>query len=63
VWRVARAVDPAILRQVSEADVGSSVVLVFRATGVGTARVVLALTHGDSSPKAVRAAYYVVKVR
>ncbi len=31
VWRLARPVDPKVLRQVSEADVGSSVVVVYRA--------------------------------
>ena len=38
-------------------------VLVFRATGIGTARVALALTRGDSESKAVRAAFYAVRVR
>jgi hypothetical protein len=63
VWRVARTVDPKVLRQVSEADVGSSVVVVFRATGAGTAKVAFALTRGDASPKAVKAATWVVRVR
>jgi hypothetical protein len=45
VWRLSRRVDPAILRQVSEAEVGPSVGLKFRATGIGTASV--ALTRGD----------------
>src|SRR3954447_20818297 len=63
VWRMARAVDPKVLRQVSEADVGSSVVVVFRATGAGTAKVAFALTRGDASPKAVKAATWVVEVR
>jgi len=48
VWRLARRVDPNVLRQVSEADVGRSVVVVFRATGRGTARVVFALTRGET---------------
>jgi hypothetical protein len=63
VWRVARQVDSSVLRQVSEANVGSSVVVVFRATGAGTAKVAFALTKGDASSKAVKAATWVVRVR
>ncbi len=36
-WRVAWRVDARVLEQVSEADVDTSVVLVFRVTGMGTA--------------------------
>src|SRR4051812_31335164 len=39
VWRVARPVNANVLREVSEANVGSSVVLVFRARGTGRATV------------------------
>jgi hypothetical protein len=49
VWRLARRVDPAVLRQVSEGNVGRNVVVVFQATGRGTARVVFALTRGETS--------------
>jgi len=63
VWRVARRVDARVLKQVSEADVGSSVVLVFRATGKGKATIRLGLTRGDSSGKALRSATYQVQVR
>ena len=63
VWRIARPVNTRILRQLSEADVGPSVVLVFRATGTGTATVRLALTRGESSGKAVRAVTYHVRSR
>ena len=63
VWRVARPVRAQVVRQVSEADVGSSVVLVFRAVGSGNASIVLALTRGDSSGKAVRSVTYRVRVR
>jgi hypothetical protein len=62
VWRVARSVNGDVVRQVSEADVGSSVVLVFRAVGAGNASIVLALTRGESSGKAVRAVTYRVRV-
>jgi hypothetical protein len=47
VWRIARAFDPRVLQQVSEADVGAHVVLVFRATGTGTTRVAFGLTRGE----------------
>ncbi len=63
VWRVARPVNGRVVRQVSEADVGPSVVLVFRAVGAGNASIVLALTRGESSGKAVRAVTYRVRVR
>src|SRR4051794_17949585 len=36
VWRVARTIDPAVLVQVSEGDLGTNVVLVFKAKGKGT---------------------------
>ena len=62
VWRVARTVNSRVLRQVSEADVDSSVVVVFRAVGAGTANVVFALTRGETS-KAHRAVRYRVRVR
>ena len=62
VWRLARQVDPSVLRQVSEGDVGPSVVVVFRAVHAGSARVVFALTRGDSSPRALRSRTYTVRV-
>jgi hypothetical protein len=37
--------------------------LVCGATGIGTARVALALTHGDSGSTAVRTAFYSVRVK
>src|SRR4051794_29584217 len=36
VWRQANTVDQMVLTQVSEADVGASVVIVFKAAGKGT---------------------------
>jgi hypothetical protein len=62
VWRLARPVDPSVLRQVGEADVGKNVVIVFSVIGKGSASVVFALTRGDSSPKAVRAVTSKVRV-
>jgi hypothetical protein len=52
VWRLARRVDPKVLREVSEADVGKNVVVVFAVTGKGQASIVYALTRGDASSKA-----------
>ena len=62
VWRVARALDTRVVRQVGEAGVGPSVVLVFRVVGRGRASLHFALTRGDASPKAVRAVRYDVRV-
>ena len=61
VWRLARRVDP-VLRQVSEADVGATVVVVFRAAGRGTARVVFALTRGETA-HALASVTHSVRVR
>jgi hypothetical protein len=54
VWRLARRYDPTVVRQVSEADVRTAVVLVFKVTGRGDTALVFALTRGDSSAKAIR---------
>jgi hypothetical protein len=62
VWRIARTIDSSVLVQLSEGDVGSSVVLVFKATGKGTAKVSFALTRGER-PKAYEARRFVVNVR
>jgi hypothetical protein len=61
VWRLARRVDPAVLRQVAEGDVGRSVVVVFEARGKGTARVVFALTRGET-PRALASVTHTVHV-
>ncbi len=63
VRRVARRVDARVLKQISEADVGSSVVLVFRATAKGNASIRFGLTRGESSGKALRSATYNVRAR
>jgi hypothetical protein len=55
VWRIARRYDSHIVRQISEADVRGSVVIVFKVVGRGNTSLVFALTHGDTSPKAVKA--------
>jgi hypothetical protein len=54
VWRLARNINPKIVRPIDEIDTPSSVVIVFKVTGPGTASIVFALTRGESSPKALR---------
>ena len=56
VWRIARRYNLHVVRQISEADVRGSVVLVFKVVGRGDTSLVFALTHGDASAKAVKAA-------
>ena len=63
VWRVARPFDSNVLRQVSEADVGSSIVLVFRARNAGRTTIAMALTKGDASAKALESRRFLVRVR
>jgi hypothetical protein len=60
VWRIARQYNARVVRQVSEADVGTSVVLVFKVVGRGDTSLVFALTRGDTSSKAVKAATHKV---
>ena len=43
VWRVARKFDAKVVQQVTEGDVGPTVVLVFKATGKGTTTVAFGL--------------------
>ncbi len=54
VWRVARSYDSAVVKELSEADVGTSVVLVYKVVGRGDTTLVFALTRGDTSSKAVK---------
>jgi hypothetical protein len=62
VWRQARPLDPKVLGEVGEADVGPSVVIVFKAMGKGSTKVVYGLTRGETR-KAYAAATFVVHVR
>jgi hypothetical protein len=62
VWRIARPFNPAIVRQVEEADVGGDVVLIFKLIRRGGTSLVFALTRGDVSPKAVKSATYKIHV-
>ena len=55
VWRLARRYDAGIVRQISEADVGANVVVVFRVVGRGDTSLVFAQTLGEASGKAVKA--------
>jgi hypothetical protein len=48
VWRLAHGVDARVLREVSEADVGNDVVVVFRAVGPGRAKLSYGLTRGET---------------
>jgi hypothetical protein len=63
VWRIARPLDPSVLRQVSEANVGRSVVLVFRASGAGVTTISMALTKSDTASKALESRRYRIRVR
>lgn len=62
VWRVARQYNARVVQQVSEADVGKSVVLVFRATGAGTTTIAFGLTRGETA-KAYESRRFTVRVR
>jgi hypothetical protein len=48
-WRIARPFDGHIVREVTEADVGRHVVIVFKAVGRGRTKLVYAQTRGESS--------------
>jgi hypothetical protein len=63
VWRLARPLEAHLLQQVSEANVGASIVLVFRARGVGATAITLALTKGDTSSKALESRRYNIRIR
>ncbi len=49
VWRIARAYDDAVLRELREGDSKSVVWVTFRAVASGATRVVFALTRGETS--------------
>jgi hypothetical protein len=63
VWRIARRYDSSVVRQVSEADIGSNVVLVFKVVGRGDTSLVFALTRGDRSGKATKAVTHKIHSR
>jgi hypothetical protein len=62
VWRIKGSVNAKVVTQVSEADVGSNVVLIFKATGPGTATVAFGLTRGERA-KAYESRRFTVRVR
>lgn len=62
VWRLAREVEGRVTRQIAEADVGESVVVIFEAVATGTASIIYALTRGESSSEALRALSYDIEV-
>ena len=62
VWRQANTVDQMVLKQVSEADVGASVVIVFKAVGSGTTKIAYGLTKGETK-KAYASQTFTVTVR
>ena len=62
VWRIARPFDGSVLREVSEADVGSSVVIVFKAVRPGALTLSYALTRGETT-KALEARTFTVRIR
>jgi hypothetical protein len=63
VWRLARRYNSHIVRQISEANVGRSVVLVYRVVGRGDTSLIFALTRGDTSAKAVKAVTHKIRSR
>jgi hypothetical protein len=63
VWRLARRYDSGVVRQISEADVDTNVVLVFKVVGRGKTSLIFALTRGDTSSKAVKSATHKILSR
>lgn len=61
VWRLARPYDSKVVQQVSEGEIGDTVVIVYRVVGTGRATLAYALTRGESSPTAVAAHTYRVR--
>lgn len=49
VWRLAHGVNPKVLVEMSEANVGRDVVVVYRAAGPGRVKLVYGLTRGETS--------------
>jgi hypothetical protein len=62
-WRLARRYDSNIVRQISEADVNTSTVLVFKVVGRGQTSLVFGLTRGDASAKAFKSATHKIVSR
>jgi hypothetical protein len=62
VWRIARPFNGKVLVQIGEADVGNTVVLVFKAKAPGTTTVTFGLTRGETA-KAFESRRFAVHVR
>jgi hypothetical protein len=61
-WRLARGYDSTVVREVSEADLGANVVIVYKVIGRGKTSLVFALTQGDSSSRAVKSSTHKINV-
>jgi len=48
-WRLARQVDSKVVVQAGEGNIGTSVVITFRAKGPGHTKVIYAATRGEST--------------
>ena len=62
VWRLAGNLNPNVLHELSEADLGASVVVVFKAVGSGSTTLTYGLTLGDAGTKAYASATFTVHV-
>jgi hypothetical protein len=60
-WRLARAVNSSVLRQISERNIGRDVVVVYKAVGTGSVTVAYGLTKGENR-KALKSVTYKVRV-
>jgi hypothetical protein len=49
VWRLKGSIDARIVREVRESDVGSTVVIVFKAVGRGTTKLTYGATRGETA--------------
>jgi hypothetical protein len=63
VWRLARPVNARVLVQVSEADVGKDVVVVYRAKRPGRATLAYGLTRGETRRAHASLTFVVTVVR
>jgi hypothetical protein len=62
VWRLKGSINTRVVREVSEADVGKDVVIVFRATGQGATTLSYGSTRGETA-KAYAAKRFHITVR
>jgi len=62
VWRIARSLNASVLHELSEANVGATVVVVFKTTHRGDATISFGLTQGETRT-ALESRTYKVHVR